>query len=176
MSTTALAVETGATLIDMFLREMEQEAIATRRLLERVPEDKYDWKPHEKSMPLMRLVTHIAELPGWVAMTMYTDELDFAKNGYEAKIVKNNKELLAFFDETLAQGRKALKEADPALLPKDWTLRRGEKIFSIRPKSDVIRMAFCQIVHHRAQLGVYLRLLNVPLPMSYGPTADEGAL
>jgi uncharacterized damage-inducible protein DinB len=159
--------------IQMLLGEMEQEARTTRKMLERVPNDKFSWKPHEKSMTIQRLATHIAELPGWVAMALTTNELDFANNPYEVETVNNREELLAYFDRTLEYGRSHLQKAtDEDLLP-DWTMRNGDEIYSTNSKGEVIRMSYCQIVHHRAQLGVYLRLLDVPIPGSYGPSADE---
>ncbi|MBK8088135.1 MAG: DinB family protein [Chitinophagaceae bacterium] len=133
------------TIIETLLKEMEREAVTTRKMLSIIPDDKYNWKPHEKSMTVQSLATHIAELPAWVTMTLATTELDFAAN------------------------QKATEEE---LLPL-WTLRNGETVYSVEPKADVIRMAYCQIVHHRAQLGVYLRLLNIPIPGSYGPSADD---
>lgn len=160
-------------LIPMFLREMEQEAHTTRNMLERIPNDKYDWQPHEKSMTVRRLATHIANLPTWVTMTFTTDELDFSNNPYKEDIVNNTAELMAYFDTCLTDGRSQLVPENETLLTKPWTLRDGETIYSVSPKHEVIRMTFCQIVHHRAQLGVYLRLLNIPIPGSYGPSADE---
>lgn len=157
----------------MLLKEMEQEAQTTRKMLQRIPDDKLDWKAHEKSMSLRQVATHIAELPGWVTMTLTTNELDFANNPYDPKPIANNKELMAYFEETLAEGKAYLEKANEALLMEPWTLRRGEQILNTSPKVDVIRMTYCQIVHHRAQLGVYLRLLNVAIPGSYGPSADE---
>ena len=159
--------------IQMLLGEMEQEARTTRKMLERVPNDKFNWSPHQKSMTIQRLATHIAELPGWVAMTLTTNELDFSNNPYEQVDITNREELLAYFDRTLELGRSHLLSAtDEDLLP-DWTLRNGNEIYSTNPKGEVIRMSYSQIVHHRAQLGVYLRLLDVPIPGSYGPSADE---
>lgn len=161
------------TMIEMFLKEMDEESKTTRKMLERVPDDKYDWKPHEKSMSLQRLATHVAELPSWVKMAIETDELDFNVNAYVPKVVKNNKELIALFEKSLAEGRSALEKAKDNILPKIWVFRNGDTIFSKRTKAEVIRMAYSQIVHHRAQLGVFLRLLNIPIPGSYGPSADE---
>ncbi len=160
-------------LIPLFLKEMEQEALTTRKFLALVPDDKLDWAPHQKSMVMGRLAKHIAELPTWVTMTLTTDELDFATVPYEDKKIQSNAELLAFFEESLADGRTQLIPENETLLNEPWTLRNGEIIYSIRPKHEVIRMAFSQITHHRAQLGVYLRLLNIPIPGSYGPSADE---
>lgn len=161
------------TIIKMFLKEMEQEAKTTHKMLACVPEDKYDWKPHEKSMTMIRLAAHVAELPTWVSMTLNTDELDFNKNPYENKIVKNNKELIQILESGLVDAKTDLEKATDVVLPKRWVLRGGETIYSDTTKGDTIRMAFSQIIHHRAQLGVYLRLLNIPLPGSYGPSADD---
>ena len=160
-------------LTQMLLKEMNREAQTTRKMLERVPNDKYDWKPHEKSMSIRRLATHIAELPSWVSMALTTDELDFANNPYEPVVINNTEELLAYFDKSLADGKAHLEKATDQDLQPNWTMRNGEEIYSVESKADVIRMSYCQIVHHRAQLGVFLRLLDVPIPGSYGPSADE---
>ena len=159
--------------INNFLRELDREAITTRKMLERVPNDKFDWKPHEKSMSMRQLATHIAELPSWVRMALNTDEVDFAKSQYTPTPINNTAELLACFEGALADGKSQLQRATEDQLDQKWTLRNGEQIYDVSPKSDVIRMTYCQIIHHRAQLGVYLRLLNVPIPGSYGPSADE---
>ena len=160
-------------LIQMFLKELDREAQITRKMLERVPDDKYDWKPHEKSMSVRQLATHIAELPSWVSMVLTTDELDFANSPYQQKKINNSKDLLAYFESSFADGRSQLEKASDNDLEPIWTLRNGEEIYSVESKADVIRMSYCQTVHHRAQLGVFLRLLNVPIPGSYGPSADE---
>ena len=159
--------------INIFLQELDKEAITTRKMLERIPNDKYDWKPHEKSMSVRQLATHIAELPSWVTMALTTDELDFATSPYNPKPINDTKTLVAYFETALNDGRSQLQKATEDQLNQNWTLRNGEKIFDVSPKCDVIRMTFSQIIHHRAQLGVYLRLLNVPIPGSYGPSADE---
>ena len=160
-------------MIDMFLKEMEQEAKTTRKMLAIIPEDKYDWKPHEKSMTMQRLAAHVAELPGWVSMALKTDELDFENNGYTPKTINNNKELLEYFEKLLAEAKADLEKAKDEILPKQWVLRSGKTIHSTSTKGGTIRMAFSQTIHHRAQLGVYLRLLNIPIPGSYGPSADD---
>jgi uncharacterized damage-inducible protein DinB len=160
-------------LIKLLQKELEQEAVTTRKMLSLVPADKFDWQPHPKSMILKRLASHIAELPGWIEMAISTDGLDFDNNPYEAKDVKSNEELLAFFEECLKKGREALANADVNTFSKEWVLRSGDQIYSKETKYEVIRMAFSQIIHHRAQLGVNLRLLNIPLPGSYGPSADD---
>ncbi|MFL5742483.1 MAG: DinB family protein [Flavisolibacter sp.] len=162
-----------ARMIPMFLKEMEQEANTTRKMLSRIPDDKYDWKPHPRSMTIRSLATHIAELPGWVTMTLNTDELDFSKSAYQPTVINNTKELLQLFEKSLAEGKKSLQQSNEEELEKPWTMRNGEKIYNTSPKSEVLRMSYCQTVHHRAQLGVYLRLLDIPIPGSYGPSADE---
>lgn len=161
------------TIIKMFLKELEQEAKTTRKMLAIVPQDKYDWKPHEKSMTMQRLATHIAELPGWISMAIKTDELDFENNGYAPKTINNNKELLEYFEELLATAKTDLEKSTDEILPKKWVLRSGKTIYNDSTKGETIRVAFSQTIHHRAQLGVYLRLLNIPIPGSYGPSADD---
>jgi uncharacterized damage-inducible protein DinB len=161
------------TILEFFLEQLELEAVATRKMLSRVPGDKFDWKPHEKSMAMRNLAVHVAELPSWVTMTLNTDELDFAKNEYKQVPIQNAVELVAHFEKCLAGGKESLKNANEADLEKPWTLRNGEQIYDVSPKLAVIRMSISQLIHHRAQLGVYLRLLNIPIPGSYGPSADE---
>lgn len=160
-------------IIPLLLQEMEQEAVITRKMLSRVPAGKWDWKPHEKSMTMKQLTVHIAELPGWVHMALNTEELDFAKMDYKPSPVNEPADLLQLHEKSYERGRSALSQAkEQDLLPK-WTLRKGEQVFSVFTKYGVIRHSFSQITHHRAQLGVYLRLLNIPIPGSYGPSADE---
>jgi len=161
------------TQLEALKHELEKEAITTRKMLSVVPADKFEWQPHVKSMTLKRLATHVAELPTWIGMTLTTDELDFESNPYKAENVKNREELLAYFEKSLKDGRKHLAMAREDQLDKPWTLRSGKTIYSTEPKRDVLRMAFSQVIHHRAQLGVFLRLLNIPIPGSYGPSADE---
>ncbi len=160
-------------LIPLFLSEMEQEAKTTRTMLERIPDDKYDWQPHPKSMTIRQLATHIAELPTWVTMVLTTDELDFASNPYQPTEINTTADLMNYAERCIADGRLQLVPENESLLTKPWTLRDGETIYMLSPKHEMIRMTFCQIVHHRAQLGVYLRLLDIPIPGSYGPSADE---
>ena len=160
------------TIIEFFKQQFIQEAATTRKMLSRVPDDQYNYKPHEKSMLMKNLITHLADLPGWVHFTLTTDELDFQKV-YEQPDISNNKELLTYFDKRVKDGLSALVSDNEKELDKPWTLRNGETIYATNPKVDVLRMSMSQQIHHRAQLGVYLRLLNVPIPGSYGPSADE---
>ena len=162
-----------AQLIPIFSKELEQESLVTRKMLERIPDDKYDWQPHPKSMTIRQLSTHIAELPTWITMALTTDELDFAKNEYKPKVINNTQELMAHFEQSLEDGRSQLLPENEAILEQTWTMRSGEEIYSRRSKAEVIRMTLNQITHHRAQMGVFLRLLDIPIPGSYGPSADE---
>ena len=160
-------------IIQMLLKEMDMEALTTRKMLERVPNDKYDWKPHEKNMTIRQLATHIAELPSWITMALMTDGLNFADNPYQPTQINNTNELLELLEKSLKDGREHLAAATDEQLSPEWILRAGEEVLYVGTKGEVIRMTFSQIVHHRAQLGVYLRLLNIPIPGSYGPSADE---
>jgi uncharacterized damage-inducible protein DinB len=160
-------------IIPLLQKEFDQEAITTRKMLERIPDDKYDWQPHPKSMTIRQLATHIADLPSWTQLALTTDGLDFAVTPYSPPAIDNTATLQKLLDESQAKGRAALAEAtDDELLP-TWTLRHGDQILSVSSTGEMIRMSFSQIVHHRAQLGVYLRLLDIPIPGSYGPSADE---
>jgi uncharacterized damage-inducible protein DinB len=157
----------------MLLKEMDQEAQTTRTMLSRVPNDKFDWQPHPKSMTIRQLTTHIAELPSWVTLALTTDGLDFATSPYEPAILNTTGEVLDFFEKSLADGHSHLASATDDQLPGSWVLRNGDDIYLNQTKGETIRVSFSQIVHHRAQLGVYLRLLDIPIPGSYGPSADE---
>jgi len=161
------------TQISLIRKELENEAVTTRKMLALVPVEKFDWKPHPKSMAMMNLATHIAELPGWVSMVLNTDELDFAADEYKPTIVKDNAGLMQMFEKTLADSLAEVNEDKELSLEKTWTLRNGEHILSNGSKADMIRLSLSQIIHHRAQLGVYLRLLDIPIPGSYGPSADD---
>ncbi|WP_317897393.1 DinB family protein [Aurantibacillus circumpalustris] len=164
------------TLIKILLKEMEDEAIVTRKMLTRVPEDKYDWKPHPKSMSVKALATHLAELPSWVTLAITTDGLDFAAEPYKPYPINNTAELLAYFEKNYEEGRtQLLKAKDEDLLP-SWIMRNGEQILMTFTKGETVRHAFSQTIHHRAQLGVFLRLLDIPIPGTYGPSADEAPL
>ena len=160
-------------IIPLLLKEMDAEANTTRKMLSRVPADKLDWKPHDKSMSMKSLAVHIAELPGWTHMGLTTSELDFAKMNYKPSPAATTEDLLQLHEQSLKKGKAALEKAREEDLLPTWTLRQGDQVFSVFTKYEVIRHSFSQIVHHRAQLGVYLRLLNIPIPGSYGPSADE---
>ncbi|RKR81218.1 putative damage-inducible protein DinB [Mucilaginibacter gracilis] len=160
-------------IIQMLLKEMDQEAQTTRKMLNRIPDDKYQWQPHVKSMTIAQLSNHIAELPTWITLVLNTTELDFATAPYKPTHVANTAELMELLEKSLADGRASLEKATDADLEPTWTLRNGNEIYSVSTKGEMIRTTFSQIVHHRAQLGVFLRLLNIPIPGSYGPSADD---
>lgn len=170
-----METEISLSLIPLLQKELESEAKTTRKMLARVPAEKFDWQPHPKSMTLKRLAAHVAELPGWVALALASDGLDFENNPYQPKDVKSTGELLDFFEESLIEGRQVLDTADISRFNDEWILRSGSTILSRDTKYDVVRMSLSQTIHHRAQLGVYLRLLNIPLPSSYGGSADDTA-
>jgi uncharacterized damage-inducible protein DinB len=167
------------TIGQSMLPEFDQEMQGTRKVLERVPDDKWGWKPHEKSGTVGWLAAHVATMPGWIGMTLTTDELDYAPvNGpaYEPPKIENRQQLLAEFDKNAAEARKALASTSDADIMKDWTLlARGQKIFTMPRVACLRGMVMNHIIHHRAQLTVYYRLLGVPVPGLYGPSADEAA-
>ena len=160
-------------MIKMFLNELEQETASTRKMLAIVPDDKYDWQPHPKSMKIRALVTHVAEIPGWIGSVMENDVLDFAKTPYNPKVINNTKGLLEFFDECTAKGKAGLVDANESKLNNRWVMRNGDDVYMDLSKAEAIRHSLSQHIHHRAQLGVFLRLLNIPIPGVYGPSADE---
>jgi uncharacterized damage-inducible protein DinB len=160
-------------IIPLLLKEMEQESAITRKMLQIVPADKFDWKPHERSMNMRSLTVHIAELPSWVNMALNSSELDFATMDYTPTPANSAEDLLAILEKSLTSGKEALSAAKEDDLLPEWTLRNGEQVYTVWTKYEVIRHSFAQTIHHRAQLGVYLRLLNIPIPGSYGPSADE---
>jgi len=160
-----------------FLGEFDYEMASTRKTLERVPEDKFDWAPHPKSMKMGRLAMHLAEMLGWTKETLEKDMIDIS--GYTGPpLIKSRKELLALFDKNVAAARAALTAAtNDADWMKTWAMKNGDKTVFSMPKVAVLRsFVFNHNVHHRAQLGVYLRLNNVPVPAIYGPSADEGSM
>lgn len=154
--------------------DLDLELAATRRILERVPFEHWDWKPHEKSFSLGRLATHLAELPRFAEAMASMEEMDMAKSPFKPSVVKNREELLALFDERSASMRRAVASLDEKRLAAHWRLRMGDMVFLDAPRSLLLRQhGISHPVHHRAQLTVYLRLLNVPVPGLYGPSADD---
>jgi len=160
-------------LAQMLLPEFDQEIKNTRKLLECVPDGKFDYKPHEKSMSLGRLASHVAELPTYMTSTLRLEKLDLTGDEKRAEPT-NRKELLEAFDKVSAEARELLSKASDEELATIWTLTyKGQQVFSM-PRAAVLRsMVISHLIHHRGQLGVYLRLNNVEFAGMYGPSADE---
>ncbi len=160
-------------ILPLLLKELDQEAQTTRKFFKLVTEEHFDWQPHPKSMTMKRLAVHIAELPSWVAMTFNSDGIDFATTPYEPTPISSQEDLLELFEKSYEAGKNALEEAEEEDLLPSWTMKNDGVVLQVFTKYEVIRHAFGQTAHHRAQLGVNLRLLDIPIPGSYGPSADE---
>jgi uncharacterized damage-inducible protein DinB len=159
------------------IAELKQEAATTRTCLERIPADKFDWKPHEKSMTMKTLAVHVAEMFGWTPPTLLQPELDFSKMDYKPAEPKDAAELVELLDKNVAEALDALEKTSDEAYGEPWSLRNGETIYFTMPRAAVMRgMVINHIVHHRGQLTVYLRLNDIPVPSIYGPSADEGQM
>ena len=162
---------------ESLLPEFDQEAAGVRKTLERVPEDKFDWKPHPKSGSMIWLAGHMANLPSWATLTIARDDLDMAPGGKPMEPPPrpaNTTELVATLDKTAAEARAAITGASDAELMKPWSLLTNGTVLFTMPKAMVLRsFVMNHLIHHRAQLGVYLRMNDVPVPTLYGPSADE---
>jgi uncharacterized damage-inducible protein DinB len=164
-------------MTELFAAELEREAAATRRVLERVPEGHYDWKPHEKSMTLGRLSSLVATMPSWVGLMVNQDELDMARGGsdYEKQNLRTAAALIAAHDRDVEVARAALAGTNDAHLMTPWRFLVAGKMVSENPRHIMLRDAvFNHLAHHRGQLTVYLRLNEALVPAIYGPSADEG--
>ena len=165
---------------DSFLAEFDHEMISTRQTLERVPEGKADWVPHEKSMKMGRLAGHLAELSGWAATIINQDSLDFRPPGappMQPVVMTSRKQLLDLYDKKVVEARAAISTVSDESLMKPWSLLSGGQVIMTMPRVAFLRsFVMNHVIHHRAQLGVYLRLNNVPVPSVYGPSADEGKM
>jgi uncharacterized damage-inducible protein DinB len=157
------------------LPEFDHEMATARTVIERVPADKFGYKPHERSMTMGVLAGHIAEMPGWAVAGLNQDSLDMA--GYTPSPASTPAEVLASFDKNVAAARAAMAAASDETYFETWSLKRGGETLMSMPKIAVVRtFVMNHIIHHRGQLSVYLRLNNVPVPSIYGPSADEGSL
>jgi uncharacterized damage-inducible protein DinB len=154
-----------------YLPEFEQEMATTRRVLERVPDDKGEWKPHPKSFSMGHLAQLVARIPGWITSAVSSDRLDLAT--YPGYSTETTATLLAEFDRHVAEARTALGTSSDTDMMQNWSLVRGDMVLFSAPKRAIIRNHTSHLIHHRGQLTVYLRLVDVPVPMVYGPTADE---
>jgi uncharacterized damage-inducible protein DinB len=158
---------------DLLLMELEQESKTTRRVLERLPEDKLGWKPHERSMTAERLAMHVASIPGVVAAAVRPDVHDFYAEP-APPVAQSRAEILEAFEKSLAEAKEMLAQFDDAALERVWTAKRGEQTLTTMPRGIAIRFIMLNhLCHHRGQLSVYLRMLGVPVPAIYGPSADE---
>jgi uncharacterized damage-inducible protein DinB len=158
-------------IAETLLPEFDQEMASTRRVLERVPSDKPDWKPHPKSFSMAHLAQLLSWMPGWIANAIKETTLDLtAFGGYSNQ---KTPDLLAAFDKNVTEARAAIaasKDADYAVV---WSLKRGPAVLMSMPRAAVVRQTISHLSHHRGQMTVYLRLCDIPVPPIYGPTADE---
>lgn len=159
---------------ELIFGDLERELAVTRTVLERLPEDKFAWKPHEKSMHLGRLAMHVATMPDWARDTLAKDDLDMATAPRPRSEPNDKKDLLETFDKSAAALREVVKKFDAAKIGDPWVIRSGAKVMASKTKDTVYRV-WCMnhMIHHRAQLCLYLRLLNVPVPAVYFNSADE---
>lgn len=158
-----------------FMHELQHEAISTRKMLARLPNDKMGWKPHDKSMTLGELAVHVAELPTFISLILKTDALDFQSGDFVPSKADTAEELVRIFDNCTANAIADLDAVtDQDVLTRNWTASSGDHLIFTLPRAAALRtLAFSHLIHHRGQLAVYLRLLNIPVPSIYGPSADE---
>jgi uncharacterized damage-inducible protein DinB len=175
MTTSTAAVSRN--ISTALIAEMEHEAKTARTCLERIPADKFAWKPHEKSMAFGQLASHIAEMFSWTAATLQHPELDFSKMDYKPFEPQSNEQLLEFFDKNVTEAIDVLKNTGDEVFMENWTLRNGDAVYFTMPKIATMRsFVMNHIIHHRGQLSVYLRLNDIAVPQIYGPSADEGQM
>jgi uncharacterized damage-inducible protein DinB len=159
---------------EALIAELKHESSLTRKMLEKVPMENASWKPHEKSMTLGRLATHVAEIPHWISDIINGAEYDFAAHPFSPVVAASQEDLVGICDSRTDAALKDLAAADEPLFNNTWTVRRGEQVFFTLPKKVAIRgWGMSHLYHHRGQLSVYLRLLDIPVPGMYGPSADE---
>jgi uncharacterized damage-inducible protein DinB len=162
------------TIAEILLQDFDTEMKGTRTTLERIPEDKPDFKCHDKSMPMGRLAAHVATLPRFGITMLTTDEMDLAAAKFPPLVFESREKLLADFDGLAAEARAALANSSDEHLQKNWKMSWGANVIADAPRSVLYRtMFFNHLIHHRAQLGVYLRLNDQPVPPLYGPSADD---
>lgn len=155
-------------------REIEYEGSQTKKVLERIPVDKFNWKPHEKSKEIGALAIHVAQIPSWTSRALASSEFDMATMKREVPEIKSADDLVKISDTNIQKAIEDLQKASDEDMMVMWTFRRGDQVVFSLPRAAVIRsMAMNHLVHHRGQLTVYLRLLNIPVPGIYGPSADE---
>ena len=159
---------------DSFIGELKHESTLTKTILERVPLEMKDWRPHEKSTTLGRLATHIAETHRWISTILNADEFDFATAAFKAHVAASQEELIEILNTHVQAAIDTLSQATDEDFNKTWTIKRGVHVIAAPLKKVAVRgWGFSHTYHHRGQLSVYLRLLNIPVPGMYGPSADE---
>jgi len=159
---------------DALIAELKYESDLTRKMLEKVPVENGSWRPHQKSMTLGRLATHVAEIPHWISRIITIDDWDFAVQGFSSHTAGSREELMKTFHDKLQQAIDDLGTMSDEDFDKSWIVRRGDQMRREMPKKIAIRgWGFSHLIHHRGQLSVYLRLLDIPVPGMYGPSADE---
>ncbi len=160
-------------LKNALIAELNHESAMTKKMLDRVPMDKKDWKPHEKSMTLGKLASHVADIPHWVSDIIHIDEFDFQQH-YKPQLASTQEELMEIYQRNLDKAIADLEKTSDEEFGKIWTVKSGDQVFYKLPKAVAIRgWGFSHLFHHRGQLSVYLRLLDVSIPGMYGPSADE---
>jgi uncharacterized damage-inducible protein DinB len=159
------------TISEALLPEFDTEMMTTRRVIERVPTARGEWKPHPKSFSLGHLTQLVTNMPGWITNAVTQTSLDLG--GYAGYSYESTEDLLKAFDKHVKEARKAIAAAKDSDFQVMWSLKRGDQIFFSAPRASVVRQTINHLVHHRGQLTVYLRLIDVPVPSIYGPTADE---
>jgi uncharacterized damage-inducible protein DinB len=161
-------------LADTLIQELEQEGNTTRRVLDRVPADKLAWKPHEKSLSIGQLALHLARVNGSIAPMAVPETFEVVGNPFQFAEAESKTQIIDEFDEGLAQAKKAIAAMDDATITHPWTMKAGDRTIMSMPRIALFRALLCNhAYHHRGQLSVYLRLLNVDVPSIYGPSADE---
>lgn len=164
------------TLQAALLAEFDQEMAGTRKALERIPTDKLTWKPHEKSFTIGSLAGHLAELPNWAKSTLEADEINL-KGPFDRKPPETTQQVLDTFDRNVSAARELLAATNDATLGENWSLKVEDKVMFTMPRTQVLRsFVLSHTIHHRGQLTVYLRLLDVAVPAIYGPSADERSM
>jgi uncharacterized damage-inducible protein DinB len=158
----------------VLIQELRVESKGTRKMLERIPEASFGWKPHPNSMSLGQLASHVAETPFWIVAILTQGEFDFESGHYTPSNITSHEELMKFFDYNLNMAIEEIEKAEDDMFSVPWNLRSGETVFFTLPRAAAIRtLAMNHLIHHRGQLSVYLRLLNIPVPGVYGPSYDE---
>ena len=159
---------------DALIAKLKSESAQTKKMLEKVPLDKASWKPHNKSMSVGRLATHVAEIPHWISRIVTIDDFDFLVHGFSSHVAASTEELITIFNDKLNKAIADLELMDDESFDKIWTVRSGEQVFyKLKKKVGVRSWGLNHLIHHRGQLSVYLRLLDIPVPGMYGPSADE---